>query len=90
MGYEIFNLGGGKQPITLNLVIEKLESLLGKKAIIENKPFHIADIKSTYANIDKAAKFLQWRPLTSLDQGLEECVKWYRDNQPWSAKIQLP
>ena len=37
VGYEIFNLGGGKQPITLNLVIEKIENLLGKKAIIEHK-----------------------------------------------------
>jgi nucleoside-diphosphate-sugar epimerase len=90
VGYEIFNLGGGKQPITLNLVIEKLEKLLGRKAVIENKPFHIADIKSTYANIDKAANMLNWRPLTSLDDGLEQCVKWYQANQPWSGTIVLP
>lgn len=90
VGFEIFNLGGGKQPITLNLVIEKLEKLLGQKAIIENKPFHIADIKSTYANIDKADRILNWRPRTTLDEGLLHCVQWYQANKPWSAEIKLP
>ena len=90
VGYEIFNLGGGKQPISLNLVIEKLENLLGKKAKIEYQTFHKADIKSTYANIDKADKILDWRPKTGLDEGLEACVKWYQDNKPWSENIVLP
>lgn len=90
VGYEIFNLGGGKQPITLNLVIEKLENLLGKKAIIHNQPFHIADIKETYANIDKAKKMLGWQPQTSLDEGLVQCVRWYQENKPWSTEIVLP
>lgn len=90
VGYEIFNLGGGQQPITLNLVIEKLENLLGKKAKIEYKTFHKADIKSTYANIDKAEKMLGWKPRVSLDEGLEACVKWYVDNRPWSENIVLP
>ncbi len=90
VGYEIFNLGGGKQPITLNLVIEKLEAMLNKKAIIENRPFHIADIKSTYADISKALNVLGWQPKTSLDEGLAHCVKWYQENQPWSSSIKLP
>ena len=90
IGFEIFNLGGGKQPITLNIVIEKLEKLLGKKALINLQPFHIADIKSTYANIDKAHQLLDWQPLTSLDDGLKACVDWYHENRPWSEQIKLP
>lgn len=89
-GYEIFNLGGGKQPTTLLLMIEKLEKLLGKKAKLEFKPFHIADVKSTYADISKAKSLLNWEPTISLDEGLEQCVKWYRDNQPWASSIELP
>lgn len=89
-GYEIFNLGGGQQPTTLNLMIEKLENLLGKKAKIEYKEFHRADVKSTYANIDKAEKMLGWKPRVSLDDGLEACVRWYVDNKPWSEGIVLP
>jgi len=90
LGYEIFNLGGGKQPTTLLLMIEKLEELLGKKAKLEFKPFHIADVKSTYADISKAKSLLDWEPTISLDEGLEQCVKWYRDNQPWVSSIELP
>ena len=90
VGYEIFNLGGGKQPTTLLLMIEKLEKLLGKKAKLEFKPFHIADVKSTYADISKAKSMLNWEPAISLDEGLEQCVKWYRDNQPWAGSIKLP
>ncbi|MDA7924416.1 GDP-mannose 4,6-dehydratase [bacterium] len=90
LGYEIFNLGGGKQPTTLLLMIEKLEKLLGKKAKLEFKPFHIADVKSTYADISKAKSLLDWEPTISLDEGLEQCVKWYRDNQPWAGSIELP
>ena len=89
-GYEIFNLGGGKQPTTLLLMIEKLEKLLGKKAKLVFKPFHIADVKSTYADISKAKSLLGWEPTISLDEGLEQCVKWYRDNQPWASSIELP
>jgi nucleoside-diphosphate-sugar epimerase len=90
VGYEIFNLGGGNQPITLNIVIEKLEQLLGKRAIIENKAFHKADIKSTWADISKAGRMLDWRPQVSLDDGLAACVEWYQANLPWSGQIELP
>jgi UDP-glucuronate 4-epimerase len=89
-GFEIINLGGGNQPVSLIAIIEKLEKLLGKKAIMENKPFHKADIDSTWADISKAARILDWRPSVSLDSGLARCVDWYRENLPWSANIKLP
>lgn len=59
------NLGGGKTPISLNEMIEFIESALSKKANIENKPFHIADIKETWANIEKASRLLDWQPEVS-------------------------
>ena len=90
VGFEVINLGGGKQPISLNIVIEKLENLLGKKAKISNKPFHIADIKTTWADISKANRILDWKPEISLDDGLEQCVRWHQENKPWSENIILP
>ena len=89
VGYEVFNLGGGNQPISLNTIIEKLETLLGKKARIMNQPFHKADIDSTWADISKAKQQLEWEPHTGLDEGLEQCVRWYRDNLPWSGRIRI-
>lgn len=90
VGYEVFNLGGGNNPISLNWVIERLETLLGKKAKIEYQEFHKADIKSTWANIDKAKRVLEWEPRIPLDEGLEQCVNWYLNNKPWSQQIELP
>ena len=87
--YEIINLGGGRNPVTLNAIIERLESLLGKKAKIDHKPFHIADIKETWADIDKSKNLLGWEPRVSLDEGLEKSVQWYVDNRKWLKHIEV-
>lgn len=89
LGYQIINLGGGKEPVSLNHIIHKLEQRLGKLATIERKEFHIADIVSTRANIAKARELLAWEPKIGIDEGLDHCVAWYHDNLPWSAKIAL-
>lgn len=89
VGYEIINLGGGNQPISMNTVIATLEDLLGKKATINYRDFHKADLKSTWADISKADELLGWQPKISLQEGLENSVKWYVDNQPWSSSIDL-
>ena len=68
------NLGGGRNPVSLNTIIEKLEILIGKKAVIDHKPFHIADLMETWADIEKAKNLLGWEPKVSLDEGLEKSV----------------
>ena len=90
VGFEVINLGGGGTPVSLNTIIEKLESLLGKKAKIEHKTFHKADIKITAANIETAKKLLGWVPMTGLDEGLAACVDWHIRNKPWSSELVLP
>ena len=89
VGYEIINLGGGNQPISMNTVIATLEELLGKKAKINYRDFHKADLKSTWADISKAKNLLGWEPKISLQEGLENSVKWYVDHQPWSSSLDL-
>ena len=66
VGYEIINLGGGRNPVSLNTIIEKLEILIGKKAVIDHKPFHIADLMETWADIEKAKNLLGWEPKVPL------------------------
>ncbi|MEC8570321.1 MAG: NAD-dependent epimerase/dehydratase family protein [Planctomycetota bacterium] len=89
VGYEIINLGGGNQPISMNTVIATLEDLLRKKAKINYRDFHKADLKSTWADISKAKNLLGWEPKISLQEGLENSVKWYVDHQPWSSSLDL-
>ncbi len=89
VGYEIFNLGGGRNPVSLNHIIGSLEELLGKSARINHQPFHIADIKETWAEIDKAERMLGWTPSTSLEDGLMKCVEWYLENKKWVKGIKV-
>lgn len=89
LGYEIINLGGGQNPISVNAMIAKLEALLGKKAKVENLPFNAADMKETWADISKAKELLNWRPEVGFDQGLELCVKSYRENFEVEGRVRL-
>ena len=87
VGYEIINLGGGKNPVAINLLISKIENLLNKKAELNQKPFHSADVDSTWADISKADQLLKWKPTISLDKGLEKTVEWYYENKSWLKDI---
>ena len=88
-GFEIINLGGGRNPISLQVVIAFIEKALGKKALIAGKPFHIADIKETWADISKAERLLGWKPQVSPEEGFQRSVDWYRANRSWLSDIQL-
>ena len=89
VGYEIINLGGGMNPVSLNTIISKLEELLGKKAKVDHKPFHVADLMETWADISKAKSLLDWEPQVSLDEGLEKSVQWHMDNRNWLKEVQV-
>ena len=89
LGYEIINLGGGRNPVTLQSVIAFIERALGKKAVIANQPFHIADIKESWADIAKADRLLGWRPTVGLEAGFQRAVDWYLANRSWLKDVRL-
>ena len=89
VGYEIINLGGGNNPISLNEVLGFIEQALGKKAVYNRKPFHVADIDSTWADITKAKNLLGWEPRVTPMDGFQRCVDWYRANKAWLKDVQL-
>lgn len=89
LGYEIINLGGGNQPTSLLEIIEQIEDHFGKKANFDRRPFHQADMKSTWADISKAKQLLGWEPTVSLSEGIAKTVEWYRENLPFSRSIAL-
>ena len=89
VGYEIINLGGGQNPISINDIIARIEKLLDKKALINSKPFQKTDIEATWADISKAKKLLDWAPRVSLDAGLKNSVDWYLQNKDWVKDIRV-
>jgi nucleoside-diphosphate-sugar epimerase len=89
LGYEIVNLGGGRNPITLRQVIGFIETALGRKARIEGKPFHEADIKETWADIEKAHRLLGWSPEISSEEGFRKTVAWHVANREWMSRLKV-
>lgn len=79
--YEIFNLGNNK-PEKLSYLIVCLEESLGQKAHLNMKPMQPGDVFETYADISKAQKLLNFSPKTSLKEGIEHFVNWYRHFHP--------
>ncbi|MEO2083142.1 MAG: GDP-mannose 4,6-dehydratase [Desulfurobacteriaceae bacterium] len=88
-GYEIINLGGNK-PHQLKEVIGLIEKYLGKRAEIVYRPFHKADLKATWADIEKAREILNWEPKVPLEEGLKKTVEWHVENRDFVKKIVLP
>ncbi|HMO50003.1 MAG TPA: NAD-dependent epimerase/dehydratase family protein [Kiritimatiellia bacterium] len=74
---QAFNIGGG-EIVSLNTVIGMLETLTGKKAVIERKPGRPGDQKHTAADITKAKELLGYAPVTPVREGLAAQVAWVK------------
>lgn len=77
--FEIINLGN-HQTVTLAGLIEAIEKICGKKAIIDRQPEQPGDVPQTFANIAKAGKLLNYHPATDLETGLRAFYDWYLKN----------
>ena len=59
--------------------ISALEKTLGKKAKIKFLPLQPGDIPNTNANVDSLVKEFDYKPTTSVFDGVSNFVKWYKD-----------
>jgi len=87
-GYEIINLGGN-HPYKLSEAISLIEKYTKRKAELKYMEFDKADMKTTWADIDKAQKLLNWQPQVSLEEGIKRTVAWTKDNWDLISKIKL-
>lgn len=89
VGYEIINLGG-HETITINDLLGRIETLVGRKADVRYIPRHPADVDANWADVSKARKLLGWEPKVSLDEGLGHLVNWYLEQREWARDILIP
>jgi UDP-glucuronate 4-epimerase len=76
--YKIYNIGNNS-PEKLTEFIAVLEKHLGKKADIQFMPIQPGDVRATYADIDDLSRDTGFHPATTIDEGLEKFVKWFKD-----------
>ena len=76
--WKIYNIGNNN-PIKLMDYINALETILQKKAKINFLPLQQGDVKDTYANVDNLKKKFNYKPSTSVIDGVTKFVKWYRE-----------
>lgn len=76
--YNIFNIGNN-HPVELADFIRAIEEACGKEAKKEYLPMQNGDVTTTYADISKLYKFVQYKPSTGLSQGVGNFVRWYRE-----------
>lgn len=75
--YKVYNLGN-HNPVNLMDYIRELELIIGKKAIIKEKPMQMGDVYKTYADIDASTDDFGYLPTTSYQEGLRKFVTWYK------------
>ena len=73
---EVFNLGNN-DTIKVTKMIKIIEEKLNLRAKIKLKPMQMGDIKKTYADITKAKRMLDYKPITKLKSGMEEFINWF-------------
>jgi UDP-glucuronate 4-epimerase len=74
--YKLYNIGNNK-PVELLYLIEVLEKTLHKKAIKNFMPIQPGDVEETFADIDDLMNDVQFKPSTSIEEGIEKFVGWY-------------
>lgn len=76
--YKIYNIGNNN-PVKLMDFISALENKIEKTAEKNMLPIQAGDVPSTYADVSDLIRDLDYKPQTSIQEGIDKFVDWYRD-----------
>lgn len=76
--WKIYNIGNNK-PVDLLDYVHALETNLGKKANIHFLPLQPGDVPDTCADVKNLNEKFDYKPNTSIDDGIKNFVKWYKN-----------
>ncbi|MEZ5775057.1 MAG: NAD-dependent epimerase [Hyphomicrobiaceae bacterium] len=75
--HRVYNIGNN-QPVELVHFIECLEKALGVAAKRNYLPLQPGDVVKTYADVDRLADAVGFRPSTPIEEGIARFADWYR------------
>lgn len=76
--FRVYNIGN-HQPVQVLHLVRTLERLTERTAHTRLLPIQAGDLLSTYAETDDLTAATDFRPRTSIEEGLARFVAWYRD-----------
>jgi len=74
--YKIYNVGNNK-PERLLYLIECIEQALGREAKKDFYPMQPGDVYQTYADIEELVNDFDFKPKTSLKEGISKFIDWF-------------
>lgn len=77
-GAELFNIGNGS-PVGLMEFIGAIEHFTTRSLVKEFFPEQNGDVKVTYADTGKLKKLINYKPETSLPEGIEKFITWFKE-----------
>ena len=76
--YKIYNIGNNNT-VELERFITVLEDALGRKAVRNYMDLQPGDVPATYADVDDLIKDVGFKPSTTIEEGIERFIAWYKD-----------
>ncbi len=76
--YRLYNIGNNN-PVRLMDFIDAIEKATGKKAQRDLQPIQQGDVVKTWADVDALVKDYQYKPDTSIEEGINNFIAWYME-----------
>jgi len=76
--WRVYNIGNNS-PVELLDYIRAIEEALGMKAEKELMPLQPGDVLDTYADVDDLVKEFNYKPSTTVKQGVKNFVDWFKE-----------
>jgi UDP-glucuronate 4-epimerase len=76
--YRLYNIGNNN-PVELLYLIELIERETGRVAAKNMLPVQPGDVLETCADVDDLVRDVDFKPTTSIEEGVKKFVAWYND-----------
>ena len=76
--WRVYNIGN-QNPVELLSYIDTLERFLGKSVEKNLLPLQPGDVPDTYADVEALVNDVGYKPNTTIEEGIERFVAWYRE-----------
>lgn len=84
--YKVYNIGNNN-PVKLMDFITAIENKLGKTIEKNFLPLQAGDVPATFADVTDLVEDLNYKPVTSVQEGINKFVDWYLDFFGYNKKF---